>query len=41
MILEKDYTILKLKQDPRKGWEKGFRKMHENGDDKLFINDIL
>ena len=41
LILEKGYIILKPKQEPRKGWEKAFRKMHENGDDKLIINDVF
>lgn len=41
LILEKDYIILKPKQEPRKGWEKSFIKMHENGDDKLVMPDIF
>jgi antitoxin MazE len=41
LILEKGYIILKPKQEPRKGWGKAFRKMHENGDDKLIINDVF
>ena len=41
MILEKGYIIIKPKQEPRKGWEKVFRKMHENGDDKLLINEVF
>ena len=41
LILEKGYIILKPKQEPRKGWEKAFRKMRENGDDKLIINDVF
>lgn len=41
LILEKGYIILKPKQEPRKGWEKAFRKMHENGDDKLIVNDVF
>ncbi|HUZ60318.1 MAG TPA: AbrB/MazE/SpoVT family DNA-binding domain-containing protein [Hanamia sp.] len=41
LILEKGYIILKPKQEPRKGWEKSFRKMHENGDDKLVMNDVF
>ena len=41
LILEKDYIILKPKQEPRKGWEKAFRKMHENGDDKLTIDEVF
>ncbi|MCG9879766.1 MAG: AbrB/MazE/SpoVT family DNA-binding domain-containing protein [Bacteroidia bacterium] len=41
LILEKDYIILKPKTEPRKGWEKSFKKMHENGDDQLLLNDIF
>jgi antitoxin MazE len=41
LILEKDYIILKPKTEPRKGWEKSFKKMHENGDDQLLMNDIF
>ena len=41
LILEKGYIILKPKSSPRKGWEKSFKKMHENGDDKLLVNDIF
>lgn len=37
LILEKGYIILKPKTSPRKGWEKSFKKMHENGDDKSLI----
>jgi len=41
LILEKGYIILKPKAEPRKGWEKAFRKMHENGDDKPLMNDVF
>jgi antitoxin MazE len=41
LILEKGYIILKPKQEPRKGWEKAFKKMHTNGDDKLIISDVF
>ena len=41
IILEKDYIILKPKVEPRKGWEKAFKKMHANGDDKLLLNDVF
>lgn len=41
LILEKSYIILKPKSHPRKGWEKSFKKMNENGDDKLLMNDIF
>jgi antitoxin MazE len=41
LILEKNYIILKPKIAPRKGWDKAFKKMHEKGDDKLFIADVF
>ena len=41
LILEKGYIILKPKTEPRKGWDKAFKKMHENGDDQLLINDVF
>lgn len=41
MILEKGYIILKPKSEPRAGWEEAFKKMNENGDDKLLINDVF
>ena len=41
LILEKGYIILKPKLEPRIGWEKKFKEMHENGDDKLIISDLF
>lgn len=41
LILEKGYIILKPKANPRKGWEKAFKKMHENQDDKPLMADIF
>ena len=41
LILEKSYIILKPKSNSRKGWAKAFKKMHENGDDKLLMNDVF
>ena len=41
LIMEKGYFIIKPKVSPRKGWEKAFRKMHENGDDKLLMPDVF
>lgn len=41
LILEKGYIILKPKKEPRKNWEKAFKKMHENEDDQLLINDVF
>jgi antitoxin MazE len=41
LILEKGRIILKPISKPRQGWEKSFQEMHENGDDKLLIDDIF
>ena len=41
LILEEDFIILKPKQEPRKGWEDAFKKMHENSDDQLLLNDVF
>lgn len=41
LILEKGYIIIKPKKSPRKGWEKAFKKMHANGDDKQLMTDVF
>ena len=41
MILEKGQIILKPIDKPRKNWEQAFKKMNQNGDDKLLINDAF
>jgi antitoxin MazE len=41
LIFEKGYIILKPKSEPRKGWERAFKKMHKNGDDQLLMNDVF
>lgn len=41
LILEKEYIIIKPKTIPRKGWENSFKKMNENGDDRLLMPDIF
>lgn len=41
LILEKGFIILKPKVQPRNGWEKAFKKMHDQGDDKLLIDDVF
>lgn len=41
LILEKGYIVLKPKSIPRKGWEKSFKQMHENGDDFLLIDEVF
>ena len=39
--LEKDQIVIKSISSPRRGWDKAFKAMHENGDDKLIINDLF
>jgi antitoxin MazE len=41
VIIEKGQIAIKPLSRPRKGWEKAFRAMAENGDDKLFVNDVF
>jgi antitoxin MazE len=41
LILEKGRIILKPKPEPRKNWDKAFKKMHQLGDDKLLIDDVF
>ena len=41
IILEKGYIILKPIAEPRKGWDKAFKEMHENGDDQLLMDDVF
>jgi antitoxin MazE len=41
LILEKGYIIIRPKDSPRKGWEKAFKQMHHNGDDKPLMTDIF
>ncbi|MFO7826389.1 MAG: AbrB/MazE/SpoVT family DNA-binding domain-containing protein [Cyclobacterium sp.] len=41
IILEKGHIILKPIGSPRKNWEKEFKKMSENGDDNLLMNDVF
>jgi antitoxin MazE len=41
LILEKDHIVLKPKTEARKGWDKAFKKMNENGDDKPLMRDVF
>lgn len=41
LILEKGFIILKPKTSARKGWEKSFKKMHENSDDNQLMADVF
>lgn len=41
LILEKGQIIIKPIDNPRSGWDKAFRRMHENNDDELLIDDVF
>ena len=41
LFLEKGQIIIKAKSESRKGWDIAFKKMHENGDDKLLVDDVF
>jgi antitoxin MazE len=41
LILEKGQIVLRPISEPRKDWDKAFKKMHENGDDQLLMNDVF
>jgi antitoxin MazE len=41
LIMEKGYITIKPKAEPRKDWERAFKKMHEIGDDQLLMPDVF
>lgn len=41
LIMDEEQIILKPISKPRKGWEKAFKKMAKNEDDKLLIDDVF
>ena len=41
LIMDKGQIILKPISKPRKGWEKAFEKMANNGDDNLLFDDVF
>ncbi len=41
LVMKKGHIIIKPLSKPRKGWDKAFREMNENGDDKLHVTDIF
>lgn len=41
LILEKGQIILRPISEPRKGWDKAFKKMNEEGDDQLLFDDVF
>lgn len=41
LILEKGQIVLKPISSPRSNWEEDFRKMSEEGDDRLLMDDVF
>lgn len=41
LILQKGQIVLRPINSPRKGWDNAFKQLHENGEDKLLIDDIF
>ncbi|OBX26810.1 antitoxin MazE [Gelidibacter algens] len=41
LILEDDQIILKPIDEPRKGWDKAFEKMHQEGDGKPLMDSVF
>lgn len=41
LILESGQIIIKPLSKPRRGWEKAFKNMAKNEDDKLLMNDVF
>ena len=39
IVMEENHLELKPVTPPRQGWEEAFKKMHEEGDDELLIDD--
>ena len=41
LILEKGQIIIRPLSRPRKGWDKAFKQMNQNGDDRLLFDDVF
>lgn len=41
LILKNDCIELRPVKNPREGWGEEFKRMHEEGDDELLIDDIF
>jgi antitoxin MazE len=41
LILEKGQIVLRPISEPRKGWDKAFKKMRDEGDDQILMNDVF
>ena len=40
-LFEDEHIVLKPKSKLRKNWAEAFKRMHENGDDELLIDDVF
>jgi antitoxin MazE len=41
LMLEKDSIVIRPVSEIRKGWNQAFKKMRENNEDTLLINDVF
>jgi antitoxin MazE len=41
ITMKEKHIELKPVTPPRQGWDEAFKEMHERGDDKLLIDDVL
>jgi antitoxin MazE len=41
LVMEKGHIIIKPLSKPRRGWDKAFKEMHANDDDKLLMDDVF
>ncbi|MEG9329104.1 AbrB/MazE/SpoVT family DNA-binding domain-containing protein [Salinimicrobium catena] len=41
LVLEKDQIIIRPIESPRKNWEEKFKKMAEQEEDRLLMNDVF
>lgn len=41
LIVEKGQIVIESISKPRKGWDKAFKAMNDNGDDRLLFDDVF
>ena len=41
VILEEGQIILRPVSNPREGWDKAFKQMHNRGEDQLLMDDVF
>jgi len=39
--MKEEIDFIKIRKPPRENWEEDFKRVHENGDDELLIDDIF